>query len=173
MWWAKAWTPACRAYNGPRFHKKTSGCPVATASNNIKLNRIVGTLRLKVTAAIILKGNRLLITQRSYPKNLAGLWEFPGGKVEDGESLGTCLVRELAEELELTVAVLSPFLVVEHSYDDCDIELHSFTAKYVSGKLVSHSHRNVEWVSVKQLSGYQFVPADKSIVDKLTGAFKT
>ena len=123
--------------------------------------------KITVTAAIIYKADRLLITQRSHPEKLAGLWEFPGGKVEKGESLEACLVREISEELELNIANLTPYLVVEHDYGDFEIELHSFTANYDSGEIVLHTHKNAEWVSVSQLYEYGFVPADMPIVQKL------
>jgi len=123
--------------------------------------------KLIVTAAIIRKADQLLITQRSHPEKLAGLWEFPGGKVEKGESLEACLVREISEELELNIANLTPYLVVEHDYGDFEIELHSFTANYDSGEIVLHSHKNAEWISVNQLTQYEFAPADKPIVQKL------
>ena len=123
--------------------------------------------RLTVTAAIIYKADHLLITQRTHPERLAGLWEFPGGKVEEGESLEACLVREITEELELKITDPNPFVVVEHDYGDFEIELHSFTANYDSGEIVLHSHKNAEWISVNQLTQYEFAPADKPIVQKL------
>ena len=98
---------------------------------------------------------------------LASLWEFPGGKIEEGESLEACLIREISEELEIKIANLKPYIVVEHDYGDFEIELHSFTANYDSGEIVLHSHKKAEWVSVSQLSEFDFVPADKPIVEKL------
>lgn len=86
---------------------------------------------IDVTAAIIQKNNSILICQRPEGKNYASLWEFPGGKVEPGESLETCLKRELREELDIEVKNLHPIQVIEKP--DAGIRLHFFTCQLGHG----------------------------------------
>jgi len=124
--------------------------------------------RLRVTAAIIFHCSELLIARRA-SGDLAGFWEFPGGKVEPGESLEECLVREIREELGLEIAVDAPFLTVSWDYPSKPVELHSFLCRKVAGEAVpSHGdHDRIAWIHPAQCEDYEFAPADRPIVAKL------
>ena len=87
-----------------------------------------------VTAAVIRKNGRLLIAQRPFGGRLGGLWEFPGGKVEAGETLKQCLRREIKEELGVRIKVGKPIISIEHAYTHFKITLHAFECELVSGK---------------------------------------
>ncbi len=115
-----------------------------------------------VTAAIIVRKGKLLIAQRPN-----GDWEFPGGKLEPGETLQQCLAREILEELELRITVGKPFLVVEHAYPTRRIRLHSYLCTFVGGETVTNDHVRVAWVDPGRLSEFSFAAADEPIVRKL------
>ena len=121
-----------------------------------------------VTAAIICRGGKILIAQRRSPEHLAGLWEFPGGRVEVGENLRSCLKREIAEELGIRINVGPLFLTVKHDYGEHgSVLLHSFWCMQVSGEPAPSIHADVQWVTPEELSNYRFAPADIPIVERL------
>src|SRR5689334_1295767 len=90
---------------------------------------------IRVVAAIIRREGKFLITRRPGNVHLAGLWEFPGGKVEEGESLEEALVREIVEEIAVRVSVGAEFFQVEHQYPTRSVRLHFFDCTIVSGEL--------------------------------------
>ena len=120
-----------------------------------------------VTAALIKRGGRFLIAKRSSGPR-AGLWEFPGGKQEEDESLEACLVREIREELGLEISVNRHFMTVEHHYPDISIRLHCFFCETMQspGKLTDH--HEMRWVNRGELSGYRFPEADRQVAKQLT-----
>ena len=123
-----------------------------------------------VAAAVICRDSKILIAQRSSPLHLAGLWEFPGGKVEPGEDLKECLAREIAEELGVVITVRSQFLVTEHDYGYKNrgiVRLHSFWCTLDDGEPEPLEHIAIRWIGVQELSGFQFMPADIPIVARL------
>ncbi len=113
---------------------------------------------------------RVLITQRRPDDAHGGLWEFPGGKQESGESLEECLARELVEELGIEVVVQEAFITVEHDYSDFRITLHTFHCQIVSGKPKTIACEEFQWVTIDELSKYSFSAADEQIVDELQRA---
>ncbi len=122
---------------------------------------------LDVTAGIVRRGRRLLITRRRDEAMLGGLWEFPGGKLEQGETLEQCLVRELREELAIAVRVERPFVSVDHAYTHFKITLHTFLCRHSRGTprdLGCAAHR---WVRVAELDGFAFPKADRVVLDAL------
>lgn len=120
-----------------------------------------------VTAGLIWKGNRVLITQRSPKGLLGGLWEFPGGKQEKGETLYDCLIREIREELELEIEILRPLVSVKHAYTHFKITLHAFECKYKSGKLRLHGSVAAKWIRPEEIKNYAFPGADRKIIERL------
>ncbi len=121
-----------------------------------------------VTAAIIRRDNRILIAQRGPSSRLAGLWEFPGGRVESGENLENCLVREIAEELGIDIAIEGEYYVVEHDYGKHGvIRLHSFLCRLIRGEPEPSVHAEIRWVTLEEMAEYKFAPADVSIVERL------
>lgn len=121
---------------------------------------------IKVTAAIIIHNNRVFATQRGYGEFKDG-WEFPGGKVEEGETSRTALVREIREELDTEIAVGELFDTVEYDYPAFHLSMDCFLCKVVSGKLVLKEHEDARWLSREQLDSVDWLPADIGLIWKL------
>ncbi|MGD9367453.1 MAG: (deoxy)nucleoside triphosphate pyrophosphohydrolase [Desulfobacteraceae bacterium] len=120
-----------------------------------------------VTAAIISDNGKVFIAKRKPPTKFANLWEFPGGKVEDGETPEQCLKRELLEEFEIDVAVGKHLGTSEHEYDFGAIELMAYATKIVGGEMKLNDHAEVAWVKAEDLTRYEFVPADLPFVEMI------
>lgn len=120
-----------------------------------------------VTAGVIQDGDRVLIAQRPPEGMLGGLWEFPGGKVEPGESLEECLKRELREELGIEVEVLEPMMTIRHTYTHMRITLHVFRCRWIGGTLQPIGCADARWVRVEELDHYPFPNTDRQIVERL------
>ena len=121
----------------------------------------------EVTAAIILKNNKILIAQRAPEDNLAGKWEFPGGKIELGETPQDCLKREIREELDVDIEVLDFFGESIYAYHSGTIKLMAFWCKWISGDFTLKVHSQIAWVNRNELDLYDFAPADIPLVEKL------
>lgn len=121
---------------------------------------------LVAAAALIDADGRVLICQRPQGKQLAGLWEFPGGKVEAGETPEDCLIRELKEELgiEVRAACLAPFVFASHGYDSFHLLMPLFLLRRWDGVITAHEHEALAWVKPNQLSQYPMPPADEPLV---------
>lgn len=119
---------------------------------------------IQVTAAIIERDNKIFIARRAPHKHLAGFWEFPGGKIEDGETDDQCLIRELREELGIVVSVKGFFLQNEHIYNENTILLKAYTCDFIEGEISLSDHDQFEWVGTTALDNYKFAPADVPIV---------
>lgn len=124
----------------------------------------------EVTAAIILKDNKVLIAQRSHDDKLAGKWEFPGGKIEPGETPQECLKREIMEELDVEIEVLNFFGESLYAYHSGEIRLMAFWCKWISGNFTLRVHSGIVWASYEELDFYDFAPADIPLVEKLRSA---
>ena len=121
-----------------------------------------------VTAGLIWNDNgQLLIAQRPLDGLLGGLWEFPGGKREQGETLPECLRRELLEELAIDVRVEELFVVVKHAFTHFKITLHTFTCTYISGPPQSIGVRDWAWARPDQLDNFSFGKADREVIAAL------
>jgi len=131
----------------------------------------VRPLLLVAAAALVDSSGRVLITQRPQHKQLGGLWEFPGGKVELGEAPEHALARELKEELDLTVEpdALDPFAFASHSYADFHLLMPLYLASRWSGeaKLDPQAAQAMAWVRPGDLRGYPMPPADVGLVKRL------
>lgn len=116
--------------------------------------------------ALIDPDGRVLIAQRPEGKQLAGLWEFPGGKVEPGERPETALIRELKEELgiDVTEACLAPFVFASHTYESFHLLMPLYLCRRWSGVVVKHEHAALAWVKPNKLSDYPMPPADEPLV---------
>ena len=121
---------------------------------------------LVAAAALIDADGRVLIAQRPEGKQLAGLWEFPGGKVEPGETPEQCLIRELKEELgiEVNEACLAPFVFTTHAYDSFHLLMPLWLCRRWSGVVQALEHQAVAWVKPVRLSDYPMPPADEPLV---------
>jgi len=126
-------------------------------------------MNIVVTAAVIERDGRFLVTQRLAGTHLEGLWEFPGGKCKQGESLVRCLEREIVEELGTTVTVGNEIFHVTHHYPDRSVALHFFSCSLVAEPrpLLGQEMR---WVAREDLRSLKFPPADDQLIDLLSGA---
>ncbi len=124
---------------------------------------------IHVTAGIIWKNDTFLITLRPPKGLLGGLWEFPGGKVERGETLEACLVREIMEELHLQVDVEKKLISVRHAYTHFRITLHAFKCRYKEGmlKMDPDSAVDYRWITADELELYAFPGADRKVIGML------
>lgn len=120
-----------------------------------------------VTAAIVWRGDRVLLTRRGPGDRHAGKWEFPGGKVEPGESPGQCLARELREELGVGATVGGLVASSLFTYAHGAIELLAFEVELAAGDFVLTVHDRAEWVPVAELTRYDLLPADIPIARRL------
>ena len=123
--------------------------------------------RYHVAAGLIWRDGKLLISMRRPGTHLEGLWEFPGGKQEEGEGLEQCLMRELKEELGIHVRVDGPFLTVDHPYPMKRISLHLFNCTWLGGDPLPLESQEIRWVSPEDLPGLPFPPPDMRVIEKL------
>ena len=120
-----------------------------------------------VVAAIVERDDTFLVTRRLRDTHLAGLWEFPGGKCETGESHEDCLAREMAEELGVTAAVGTEVLATEHAYPDRTVRLH-FRRCTIAGTPRPLLGQEIQWVRRADLGTLQFPDADAELIEMLT-----
>jgi mutator protein MutT len=123
--------------------------------------------RITVVAAIIRRGQEILISRRPQGVHLAGLWEFPGGKVETGESLESALEREIIEELGVEIDVLHETFRIAHEYPSRTVQLHFFECLIRKGEPAAIEVDSLRWVAPQDLDQYTFPEADKELVDRL------
>ena len=121
----------------------------------------------EVVAALIWRGERFLACQRPAHKTRGLLWEFVGGKVEPGETREDALVRECREELAVTVVPRDIFMEVTHVYPDLTVHLTLFNADLPEGEPQALEHNDVRWITVEEIDGLQFCPADEEILERL------
>jgi len=124
---------------------------------------------LVAAVALIDTNGRVLLAQRPPGKHLAGLWEFPGGKVQPGETPETALIRELAEELgiDVTASCLAPFTFASHAYRDFHLLMPLYVCRKWSGIPLPREGQRLKWVRPAQLGEYPLPPADKPLVAML------
>lgn len=121
----------------------------------------------QVTAAILEKDGNILIAKRRKGRTLGGKWEFPGGKIEPGETPQGCLKRELKEEFGIETEVGDFFCSSLFQYSFIWIELLVYKVKYISGDFKVNEHDDAKWVNLDELNGYDFMDADKPVVRRL------
>lgn len=128
-------------------------------------------LRLVLVAACALidPDGRVLIAQRPADKAMAGLWEFPGGKIEAGERPEVGLIRELSEELGIAVQepCLAPFTFASHSYDDFHLLMPLYLCRRWEGTPVAREHQALKWVKPRELHQFPMPPADLPLIPML------
>lgn len=121
---------------------------------------------IKVVAAIILHEGRVFATQRGYGEFKDG-WEFPGGKVEDGESLQNALIREIREELDTEIEVGKLLDTVEYDYPKFHLSMACFLCTIKSGNLVLKEHEAAKWLDSHTLDSVEWLPADQVLIGKI------
>ena len=126
----------------------------------------VGMKQIEVVAAIIRKENQIFATQRGYGE-WKDWWEFPGGKMEAGETPEEALKREIWEELETRIVVEQFVQTVEWDYPQFHLTMHCYLCRVASGHLELKEHEAAKWLSKDELESVNWLPADKDIVRKL------
>ncbi|PUV25132.1 (deoxy)nucleoside triphosphate pyrophosphohydrolase [Sphingobacterium athyrii] len=121
---------------------------------------------LQVTCAIIEHANKILICQRSASMKLPLKWEFPGGKIESGESKEDCLRREIKEELNIDITIHKALTMVEQHYADFSLQLYPFVCSLQAGEVKALEHAQAIWVAIDQLLDYDWAEADVPIVNE-------
>ncbi|MGA2941633.1 MAG: 8-oxo-dGTP diphosphatase MutT [Xanthobacteraceae bacterium] len=127
-------------------------------------------LVLVAACALIDADGRVLIAQRPLGKSMAGLWEFPGGKVEPGERPEQCLIRELKEELGIAVReeCLAPLTFASHSYPDFHLLMPLYVCRRWEGIVIAQEQQALKWVRPGELKNYPMPPADEPLISHLT-----
>ncbi len=122
--------------------------------------------RIEVVAAIILDGSRVLATQRGYGK-WRGWWEFPGGKVQPGETHEEALLREIKEELDAAIVVDRYHSTVDYDYPDFHLTMHCYCCHLSDGHYTLKEHIDARWLTADTITSVQWLPADEDLVTSL------
>jgi len=121
---------------------------------------------IRVVAAIIIEQGKVFATQRGYGEFKDG-WEFPGGKIEPGETPEAAIVREIKEELDTEIEVVKLLDTVEYDYPQFHLSMDCFICKIKSGDLVLKEHEAAKWLTRKNLDSVDWLPADLSLIEKI------
>lgn len=121
---------------------------------------------IRVVAAIIIEQGKVFATQRGYGEFKDG-WEFPGGKIELGETLEAAIVREIKEELDTEIEVVKLLDTVEYDYPQFHLSMDCFICKIKSGDLVLKEHEAAKWLTKENLDSVDWLPADLSLIEKI------
>ena len=121
----------------------------------------------EVVAALIWDSDKFMICQRPAHKARGLLWEFVGGKVEQGETKEQALIRECREELDIVLSVSDVFMDVAHEYPDLTVHLTLFNATIAKGEPKKLEYNDIQWITPSEIANYEFCPADKEILKKI------
>ena len=121
---------------------------------------------IKVVAAIIIDEDKIFATQRGYGEFKGG-WEFPGGKIEEGETPEEALVREIKEELDTVIEVGELIDTVEYDYPNFHLSMDCFICSIKEGNLVLKEHEDAKWLTKETLDSVDWLPADEGLIEKL------
>ena len=121
---------------------------------------------IKVAAAVICDGDRILATQRGHG-DWKDYWEFPGGKIEPGETPEEALCREIREELEAEISVAEKIATIEYDYPEFHLSMDCFLAEVTEGDLILKEHEAARWLSKDELDSVRWLPADETITELL------
>ena len=124
---------------------------------------------IRVVAAVILEGGRVFATQRGYGP-WKDFWEFPGGKIEPGETPENALVREIREELDTEIRVGEKLLQVEYDYPEFHLSMGCFICSVLSGRLTLKEHESARWLSPEELDSVAWLPADLEVISGIRGS---
>ena len=121
---------------------------------------------IEVVAAIIQRDGAYFATQRGYGE-FEGMWEFPGGKIEPGESSEDALKREIQEELGVDIVIEDLICTTEYDYPSFHLTMHCYLCRVEAGEVELREHKSARWLRPAELGSVEWLPADKEIVDKL------
>lgn len=122
--------------------------------------------RIEVVAAVIMDAGKVFATQRGYGEFKDG-WEFPGGKMEKGESPQQALLREIKEELDTEINIGELLDTIEYDYPDFHLTMHCYLCTVKAGELVLKEHEAAKWLNRELLDSVEWLPADESLIEKL------
>lgn len=121
---------------------------------------------IEVVAAVIRKGNTCLATQRGYGE-FEGLWEFPGGKIEQGETHKVALKREIQEELGIDITIGELLCTTEYDYPSFHLRMHCYLCSLATDNIELREHKSARWLTAETLDTVKWLPADKEVIDKM------
>jgi 8-oxo-dGTP diphosphatase len=121
---------------------------------------------IEVVAAVIKKDGEIFTTQRGYGE-FEGMWEFPGGKIESGESCEVALVREIQEELGVDIEVGELICTTEYDYPSFHLTMHCFLCSITSGEIELREHKSACWLTKEMLNEVEWLPADLGVIEKI------
>ena len=122
--------------------------------------------QIEVVAAIICKDGAYFATQRGYGE-FEGMWEFPGGKIEPGESAEDALKREIQEELGVDITIDKFLCTTDYDYPAFHLTMHCYLCSIVSGEIELREHKSARWLTKESLDSVEWLPADMDIIEKL------
>ena len=122
--------------------------------------------KIEVVAAILHRGGAYFATQRGYGE-FEGMWEFPGGKIEPGESREVALKREIQEELGLDIIIENLLCTTKYDYPSFHLTMHCYLCNIASGEIELREHKSARWLTAETLDSVEWLPADKEVIDKL------
>ena len=121
---------------------------------------------IRVVAAVIKDGDKIFATERGYG-DLKGGWEFPGGKIEEGETPQEALIREIKEELDVDIEVHELIGTVEYDYPKFHLSMDCFWCEIIKGELVLKEHQAARWLTKENINDVEWLPADIELVNKI------
>lgn len=119
---------------------------------------------IRVVAAVIKKENKIFCTQRGYG-DFKGYWEFPGGKIEDGETPQEALIREIKEELDVDISIGKMIKTIEYDYPEFHLSMDCFWCELISGEIELKEHEDAKWLDKGNIDSVDWLPADKVLID--------
>ena len=122
--------------------------------------------QIEVVAAIIQRDGAYFTTQRGYGE-FEGMWEFPGGKIEPGESRDVALKREIQEELGVDIAIENLLCTTEYDYPSFHLTMHCYLCSIASGEIELREHKSARWLRPEELGSVEGLPADKDVISRL------
>lgn len=147
-------------------HAVMYGTPEMAFQKNEKAEKVLHK-SIEVVAAIVIDGHAVLATQRGYGQ-WQGWWEFPGGKIQPGETREQALVRELREELDADIAIERYLTTVEYTYPDFHLTMHCFLCHFATGHYTLKEHLAARWLTPDTLGTVKWLPADEELVQNLS-----
>ena len=121
---------------------------------------------IEVVAAIIEHDGTYFVTQRGYGE-FEGMWEFPGGKIEPGESRKVALRREIQEELGVDITIENLLCTTEYNYPSFHLTMHCYLCSITSGEIVLREHKSARWLTPAEMGSVEWLPADKDVISRL------
>lgn len=121
---------------------------------------------IEVVAAIIIKDNKIFSTQRGYGEFKDG-WEFPGGKMEEGESREEALMREIREELDTSIRINEYLTTVNYDYPNFHLVMHCYICEAIGSSMTLLEHKAAKWLAREELDSVEWLPADLDVIEKL------